>query len=686
MGKKDFRFRILQVAIAIIAMVLIFISFVIGKFDIEKKKGRERQLVLSELTTIGNRLEGIIHSTFNLTQGMVHLIRFQGNITQNQFESLCSMAMLENRYIRNVAVAPDNTISMIYPLIGNEKALGLEYLKNDQQKTSVLKAIELKQPLLAGPVNLVQGGVGLINRSPVYVKSSTDTSMTYWGVVSIVAYYDSMLYDAGIYTSTKYQFALQGDDGKGAAGCVFYGDSILLSLDPIIVGINIPSGKWQLIAIPKYGWANIPIYRSQYFLFSIALTCLILTFLIVLIHINNSIQQNNHLLALEIKERRKVEIELKKSKEAAEEANRIKTVFLANMSHEIRTPMNAIQGFTEVLLKGNVSKEMTTEFTEIINTSSKQLLNVINDIIDISIIETGQFKIINENVGLNKLLNNIYNLHSNSASCKNIKLIVRFGLADNFDSIISDEHRLFQIINNLVGNAIKFTDEGFVEFGYTLNDRNLQFYVKDTGIGIPAEFHNLIFERFRQVDEKLSRSYGGTGLGLAICKSIVELMHGEIWIESESNVGSTFYFAFPYVRSTVIVEPNNNYIPEVIKLNNKTILVAEDDNLNFMLLKKLIEKTEATILRANNGQEVLDILDNSDGVDLILMDIKMPIMNGYEATALIRKMKKMIPIVAQTAYAMSEEKQLAFDSGCDYYITKPINHKELFDLFKRIFG
>ncbi len=675
------RLHLSQLIMVLITLVLLSVSYLIGRLDIQKQNGVKRLAVLKELTTIGNKLEGVARSTFNLTQGIVHLIRYQGSISKEQFEALCTLAMSENPNIRNVAIAPNNVVLMVYPLKGNERAVGLDYMKNEQQRESVLRAMKQKKPLLAGPVNLVQGGVGLINRSPIYLISK-DSSERYWGMTSIVAYYDKILDEAGISMNDELKIAIQGDDGKGELGKVFYGDTALLNQNPVIVDVIIPSGRWRLIATPNSGWIRESVFHSQYFLLSIFITVLIVLFLSILIYKNHNIRQNNSLLALEIQERRKIEIELKKSKEAAEEANRVKTAFLANMSHEIRTPMNAIQGFSEVILKGNLSEKSTFDFIEIINNSSKQLLNVINDIIDISMIEAGQLKIIYDTVKLNKLLENIYSLHSNNAKSKGLRFNVSYGLPNTVDSINTDEHRLAQIINNLISNAIKFTNEGYVEFGYKLKDAHLEFYVKDSGIGIPNEFHDLIFERFRQVDDKLSRDYGGTGLGLSICKSIIEMMGGEIWIESVPNKGSTFFFTLPYEQKYPVIE-NEILESNHIDLKDKTILIAEDDYYNYLLLQKLLESTNANLLRANNGQEAIDIFSQNN-VDFVLMDIKMPVMNGYEAVKIIRENNTRIPIVAQTAYAMTEERQLAIEAGCNYYITKPIKSGELYEIFKEI--
>lgn len=676
-------FRILQLSIVGIAVVLVFISFLVGTFHMEKQRGNEQFVVLSELTTIGNRLEGTLRSTFNLTQGLVHLIRIQNNISESQFNAFCKMAMDESKYIRNVALAPQNRVTQVYPLAGNEKVLGLFYFTHKEQRSAVVKAMKMRRPVLAGPVELVQGGIALINRSPVFIQHEADSS-TYWGIVSIVANYDSILHDVGISKNESLRIALQGSDGLGVAGPVFLGDSSIVAQNPVVVDVCVPGGSWRLMAIPAGGWSRQSLFNSFYFIFSLAISVLIVVVFSVLIVVNRSMRAKNSLLANEIRERKKVEQELSRAKEQAEEANRVKSAFLANMSHEIRTPMNAIQGFTDVILSGDSSSELTMEYAEIINSSSKQLLGVINDIVDISMIDVGQLKITKATVRLNKLLQDTINLHSQAALARGLQLSMQPSFPDNNDSIVADEQRLFQVVNNLISNAIKFTDSGSVELGYGIESGDrIRIYVKDTGIGIPEKFHGVIFERFRQVDDDLSRKYGGTGLGLSICKSIVELMGGEMGVDSVPGVGSTFFFTLPYLRalesSTVMYKP-----PRTVDLTAKTVLIAEDDNLNYLLLQKLVAKTGAEVLRANNGREAVDIF-NSRAVDLVLMDLKMPIMNGYEAISAIRKISGNVPIIAQTAYAMSGEKQLAVAAGCNYYITKPINHSELFDIVGKLF-
>jgi CheY-like chemotaxis protein len=246
--------------------------------------------------------------------------------------------------------------------------------------------------------------------------------------------------------------------------------------------------------------------------------------------------------------------------------------------------------------------------------------------------------------------------------------------------------RLRQILSNLINNALKFTTSGFVEFGYVIpNNATIIFYVQDTGIGIAREKQAVIFERFRQVDDTTTRKYGGTGLGLAISKKLVELMGGKIWVESETGKGSTFFFSLPLIipnsSETVIGKTPNKHLSENFK--DETILIAEDEDLNFLFLQEVLSFTHAKIIRAHNGQAAIDLVKENPNITVVLMDIQMPLLNGYVATQEITKIKPGLPIIVQTAYAMAEDRAKGFRAGCCDYISKPIKPEELIDVLKK---
>ena len=380
---------------------------------------------------------------------------------------------------------------------------------------------------------------------------------------------------------------------------------------------------------------------------------------------------------------------LRKAKVKAEESDKLKSAFLANMSHEIRTPMNAILGFSELLKKPALDIKKKNDYLNIIQSKGNQLLHLINDIIDISSIEANHTIIKQELVNLNglcdELLTTYRRLLDNSGKKQLVRLIFQMTMPDNDSWISTDPTRLKQILSNLLDNALKFTAKGEIIFGYKIDENMIQFYVKDTGIGIPIEMQEVVFERFHQINNDELGSFGGIGLGLSIVKRLVELMGGKIWLISNPAHGSKFYFTIQYVP--VQYQKNEIFEPQTFdnELNwkGRTILLAEDNDENYLYLSELLKETEVTIIRTQDGQETVDVALMSNEIDLILLDIKLPILNGYEVAKKIKSVKKHIPIIAQTAYAMEEDKKKVLDSNCNDYIFKPIRSQDILNLISK---
>jgi PAS domain S-box-containing protein len=376
--------------------------------------------------------------------------------------------------------------------------------------------------------------------------------------------------------------------------------------------------------------------------------------------------------------------ELVRAKERAEESDKLKSSFLANMSHEIRTPMNAILGFANLLKNKNFSNERKHTFIDIINSKSKQLLQIITDIIDISKIEAGQISIFNKTFSVNAMISELYLSFENIRKQDNKSISLGYSLPfpDGNDFIYSDKIRIEQILTNFLSNAYKFTDSGSVEIGYRIEEPTIILYVKDTGIGIAPEKQKVIFDRFRQVETAHNRTYGGTGLGLAISKGLAEKMGGKIYVESELSKGSVFYLKLPYIKQPSQVLLEKTFDESVFDWSGKTILIAEDEEDNYTFLEVLLKVTGANILWARNGLEAVNLCQKNSNINLVLMDIKMPLMDGLEATQQIKNIRKTLPVIVQTAYAMSADEETCLKYGCDAYVSKPIRIESLFSLIK----
>ncbi len=394
----------------------------------------------------------------------------------------------------------------------------------------------------------------------------------------------------------------------------------------------------------------------------------------------------------DITEQKAREKDLIKAKEKAEESDRLKSAFLTNMSHEIRTPMNGILGFTELLKEPLLTVEEQLDFIQTIQISGARMLNTIKSIVDISKIESGMMRVDITETNLNEKLEFTYKFFKPEVENKGVQFLFKTRLSANEAIIYTDNEKVHGILTNLIKNAIKFTDNGSIEFGCSIvktqNTESLEFFVKDTGEGIPRDQQEMIFERFRQGSESFNRKYEGSGLGLSISKSYVEMLGGRIWVESQEGSGSAFYFTIPYkpVSEDILPIENAVFTENIeVQIEKLKILIVEDDEISHSLLTRTIQKISKGVIHAITGVEAVEACRNNPDFDLVLMDIRMPQMNGLEATKQIRQFNKDVIIIAQTAYGFSGDREMAIEAGCNDYISKPINKGELLRLVEKYF-
>jgi len=391
----------------------------------------------------------------------------------------------------------------------------------------------------------------------------------------------------------------------------------------------------------------------------------------------------------DITDRKQFEKDLIFAKEHAEESDRLKSSFLANMSHEIRTPMNGILGFAELLKEPHLTGDEQQQYISIIEKSGKRMLNIINDIVSISKIESGQMEVSISETNVNEQIEYINNFFKPEAERNGLLLSITNTLQSKEAIIKTDREKLYAILTNLVGNALKFTHTGYIELGVVKKGGYLEFFVKDTGEGIRQEVKDIIFERFRQDIDLKSRFNEGTGLGLSISKAYVEMLGGKIWVESEIGKGSTFYFTIP-CNAESEAKAVRIFVPSGIGANsqikNLKILVVEDDESSGILITAVLKKYVNQLLTARTGVEAVQACRNNPDIDLVLMDIRMPDMDGYEATRQIRQFNKDVVIIAQTAYGLAGDRENAIEAGCNDYISKPIRIDVLKGLIPKHFN
>jgi signal transduction histidine kinase/CheY-like chemotaxis protein len=463
----------------------------------------------------------------------------------------------------------------------------------------------------------------------------------------------------------------------------YTGDYISSSGEEQIAAFHyIPSRHWMLgVHRSKASLsAEVHSFYSRFILAFILISGLVIPGSLILLY---RVSEKNH--------RQKIDIEtksnaiLQSAKEKAEQSDKLKSVFLANLSHEIRTPMNGIIGFTKLLKKKKLTEEKREKYVDVILSSGERMLKIINDLVHISKIEAGQIDLDPSRFNLNKLIDEACLFFKSEAERKRLQFTCHKSLDDEKSNIVADKTKVEQIIYNLLKNAFKFTKEGKIHFGYEIQGDMIQFMVEDSGPGIPLNLQKDVFDRFKKSDSPPSSEEEGSGLGLSISKTFVELMGGDIRVESEYGNGSTFIFTLPWITGKKKFD--KPMIREVQQSEATfTILIAEDDKISFLYLEEICSEPGVKIVRAKNGNSAVEMATESNDISLVIMDIKLPGIHGWEAIDRIRKKKPDLPIIVQTAYASSEDRNMAMELGCVGYISKPIESNEIKKMVEKIIG
>lgn len=465
----------------------------------------------------------------------------------------------------------------------------------------------------------------------------------------------------------------------------FYGDrgfigSALINIVTLsVLTIPVYFGYGEIAQYDTGGW----VVNSINF---IAITSFIsFSLMIVISNIDKSLKKQKKMTRLLRENKEKLAIE----KNRAEESDKLKSAFLANMSHEIRTPLNAILGFSDLLANQNLSPEKFNHYNSLISMAGDQLTRIIEDIIDISKIELNQISFDIGPVQIYDVMQEIVETQENKIKSLKKDIRIDFQVDKKIENLVieTDVTRFKQILNNLIGNAVKYTDSGKIETGYILKKEDdshvVDFFIKDTGRGIPEEAHELIFDRFSQAENVGFQE--GTGLGLSITKGLLEMLGGKIRFTSELNRGSNFYFTLPLPMDSESILPSRKKETKIFdqpQFNDKTFFIAEDDNNSFYYVSEILQPTGARLRKATTGKELIQLLAE-EIPDLILLDINMPEMNGLEAMKIIHKIYPRLPVLAQTAYAMENERNKCFEYGCCGYIAKPFRKEELLNAIQQ---
>ena len=668
---------------SLIVGLLVFIaSFLFGYINLKNiEKGKKTAATYTAQSTV-RRINAQLNQYVELSEFLGNVVLAGYNLDQTSFSELAKMLPNEDGIVKAFELAPDGVVTDVFPQQGNENAFGINMLTDHERKDDANRAKETGNYTLGGPYKLKQGGTGALLFHPVYKEDSIDND-SFWGFVIMVIDWDKFIDEIGLdrLNEASYCYEIWTTDETTGSRVVLTQSQEHIPKNSLTVECEIPNDTWYVDIVPDEGW--ISIYQ---WIAVIAVSCITS---LMGATIFNQVRSKKY-------RENQYAVELKKSAEQAREASEAKTRFLFNMSHDIRTPMNAIIGFSDLLGKNLDNEEKVREYLKKIKSSGNFLMTIINQVLEMARIESGTAILKTEAANLSELFYSVNTVLESDIQMKGIHCSIDTNVQHKY--AFCDKTKLQEIYLNIMSNAIKYTPDDHA-IHVTINETNFDdkkaryvFVCEDTGIGMASEYLPHIFDEFSREHTATENKVSGTGLGLSIVKSFVELMNGRIHVESEPGKGTKFTVEIPLELASE-EDICKKELPEQTFMTDKNIgkriLLAEDNELNAEIAMELLKEEGFLIDWVKDGQECFDKLEESDDgyYDLILMDIQMPILNGYDTTAKIRQMenpkKATTPIVAMTANFFDEDIEMTQKAGMNGFIAKPLDAEKMFTILKQ---
>ena len=666
----------------IVGLLIFMITLLLGCITIWNLEKEKKTAAAYTAQSTVRRVNAQLNQYVELSEFLGNVVLAGYNLDQTTFSELAEMLPNKNGIVKAFELAPDGVVTDVFPKQGNEKAFGINMLTDHERKEDANRAKETGNYTLGGPYELKQGGTGTLLFHPVYKSDPTDND-SFWGFVIMVIDWDKFIDEIGVdrLSEASYCYEIWTTDETTGNRVVLTQSQEHIPENSLTVECEIPNYTWYVDIIPEEGWTSI-------YQWMIVIACSCITALM-------GATIFNQLRSKKYREKQYA-AELKKSAEQAKKASEAKTRFLFNMSHDIRTPMNAIIGFSDLLEKNLDNEEKVREYLKKIKSSGNFLMTIINQVLEMARIESGTAILKTEAANLSELFYSVNTVLESDIQMKGIHCSIDTNVQHKY--AVCDKTKLQEIYLNIVSNAVKYTPDGHaihVTINETALDNKKALYVfvcEDTGIGMDPEYLPHIFDEFSREHTTTENKVSGTGLGLSIVKSFVELMNGEIHVESELGKGTKFTVNIPLEISSeedVYKKEQPEQPITIVKNSGKRILLAEDNELNAEIAMELLKEEGFLIDWVKDGQECFDKLEESDEgyYDLILMDIQMPILNGYNTAAKIRQMenqkKAATPIVAMTANSFDEDIERTKKAGMNGFIAKPLDSEKMFTILKQ---